>query len=184
MKALLIGLLQFRPTTLSLGGRQRHRFSQHSMEGLVPLSETGGVGWGVSLDHQPGRLCPDWGLLQSSAIPSASWQPLGSLTEGWTSWSFDSPSSCAEDFHLLFVLRPLKACKQQMSDGKVELPFSKLYMVGEVTVPPSGGQPELSCQNIAKWSHLSNKHKWPHSPHGSLIPPHSTLGPLSHHSPF
>lgn len=45
-------------------GDQRLRCSQQGPGGLGPIFQD----CAISMDHQHGRLCPDWGFLQSSAI--------------------------------------------------------------------------------------------------------------------
>lgn len=69
-------------------GDQRLGWSQQGPGGLGPIFQD----CAISMDHQYGRLCPDWGFLQSSAILSASGsQCLGSPGELWLPWSFGSP---------------------------------------------------------------------------------------------
>lgn len=53
-------------------GDQRLRWSQQGPGGLGPIFQD----CTISMDHQYGRLCPDWGILQSGAILSAFWRPM------------------------------------------------------------------------------------------------------------
>lgn len=58
-------------------GDQKLRWSHQGPGGLGPIFQD----CAFSLDHQHGRLCPEWGFLQSSTIPSASSQPTSGQPE-------------------------------------------------------------------------------------------------------